>query len=172
LTNPAGGILFGIAFWAIARNIPNRTIIRDRILISAWGFVLLFISSQANTLFSNPYPPFGLATVPFLSLSCYLLLIGIYFSAIMISEDAKLRTDIRKSVLNDSRLLESISKAQLEQEMQSRVTAIMRKHEIDNIVKEEATTESLLDAQHYLDEIMDEFLTKKEKAKTEGKEPT
>jgi len=172
LTKPAGGILFGVAFWAIARNIPNRTIIRDRIVISAWGFVLLFISSQANTLFSNPYPPFGLATVPILSLSSYLLLLGIYSSAIMISEDAKLRRDIRKSVLNDSRLLESISKAQLEQEMQNRVTAIMKKNKVDNIVKEEPVTESFPDARHYIDEIMDEFLTKKDKTKKEGEEPT
>jgi len=172
LTKPAGVILFGVAFWAIARNIPNRTIIRDRIVISAWGFVLLFISSQANTLFSNPYPPFGLATVPILSLSSYLLLLGIYSSAIMISEDAKLRRDIRKSVLNDSRLLESISKAQLEQEMQNRVTAIMKKNKVDNIVKEEPVTESFPDARHYIDEIMDEFLTKKDKTKKEGEEPT
>jgi hypothetical protein len=179
LTKPAGGILFGIAFWAIARNITDRPIIRDRILISAWGFVFLFISSQANTLFSNPYPPFGLATVSFLSLSSYLLLTGIYSSAIAISEDAKLRTEIRKSVLNDSRLLESISRAQLEQEMQNRVAAIMRKHKIDNIIKEEeqeAAIESSLDddaAKRYLLEVMDELLTKKEKIKKEGvEEPT
>jgi hypothetical protein len=181
LTKPAGGILFGIAFWAIARNIPNRPIIRDRILISAWGFVFLFISSQANALFSNPYPPFGLATVPFLSLSSYLLLIGIYSSAIMISEDARLRTDIRKSVLNDSRLLESISKAELEQEMQNRVAAIVRKHQADNIIKEEeqeaAIESSPSDdaAKRYLLEVMDELLIKKDKIKKEGKdkeEPT
>lgn len=179
LTKPAGGILFGIAFWAIARNIANRPIIRDRILISAWGFVFLFISSQANTLFSNPYPPFGLATVSFLSLSSYLLLTGIYSSAIAISEDAKLRTEIRKSVLNDSRLLESISRAQLEQEMQNRVAVIMRKHKIDNIIKEEeqeAAIESSLDddaAKRYLLEIMDELLTKKEKINKGGvEEPT
>jgi hypothetical protein len=168
LTKPIGGILFGIAFWTIARKIANSQVIRDRILISAWGFVLLFISSQANTLFSNPYPPFGLATVPFVSLSSYLLLMGIYSSAIMISEDARLRKDIRKSVLNDSRLLESISKAQLEQEMQNRVTAVMKKHGVENIVKEEAATESLLDVKHYLDEVMHELLTKQEKIKKEG----
>lgn len=162
LTKPIGGILFGIAFWTIARKIANRQVIRDRILISAWGFVLLFISSQANTLFSNPYPPFGLATVAFVSLSSYLLLMGIYSSAIMISEDARLRKDIRKSILNDSRLLESISKAQLEQEMQNRVTAVIKKHGVENIVKEEAATESLLDVKHYLDEVMHELLTKQD----------
>jgi hypothetical protein len=98
---------------------------------------------------------------------------GIYSSAIMISEDSKLRADIRKSVLNDSRLLESISRAQLEHEMQNRVTAIMRKHKVDNIIKEEeAATESLLDAKHYLDEIMDELMTKKDKIKKESEEPT
>lgn len=172
LTKPAGGILFGIAFWTIARNIANRPVIRDRILISAWGFVLLFISSQANALFSNPYPPFGLATVPFVSLSSYLLLIGIYSSAIMISEDARLRTDIRKSVLNDSKLLESISRAELEQEMQNRVTAVMKKHGVENIIKEEAATESLLDAKHYIDEIMHEFVTKKDRIKEEDEGST
>ncbi|HJU35461.1 MAG TPA: hypothetical protein VJ695_10095 [Nitrososphaera sp.] len=168
LTKPAGGILFGIAFWAIAKNILNRPILKDRILISAWAFVFLFISSQANTLFSNPFPPFGLATISLLSLSSYLLLTGIYSAAIAISEDAKLRTEIRKSVLHDSRFLESISRAQLEQEMQNRVAAIIREHKIDKMVKEEhqALVESSLDddaAKRYLMEIMEEFLAKKEK---------
>lgn len=168
LTKPAGGILFGIAFWAIARNIPNRPIIRDRILISAWAFVFLFISSQANTLFSSPYPPFGLVTVSFLSLSSYLLLTGIYSSAIAISEDASLRKEIRKSILNDSRFLESISRAQLDMEMQNRVSSIVKKHKIDNIIKAEqdATIESSLDddaAKRYLLEVMDEILKKKDK---------
>ena len=80
----------------------------------------------------------------------------------MISEDARLRKDIRKSILNDSRLLESISKAQLEQEMQNRVTAVIKKHGVENIVKEEAATESLLDVKHYLDEVMHELLTKQD----------
>ena len=172
LTKPAGGILFGVAFWSITRNMPNKPIIRESILISAWGFVLLFISSQANALFTNPYPPFGLATVTFLSLSSYLLLMGIYSSAVMISEDSKLRTDIRNSVLNDSRLLESISRAELEQEIQNRVAAIMSKHRTDIIVEEKAAAESFFDAKLYLNEVMDEFLTKRDKIKKEGEEPT
>ena len=81
----AGGILFGVAFWTIARNISNN-IVRDHIIISAYGFVLLFISEQAIVLTYLAYPPFGYATVSFMGLSSYLIFIGIYSSAISIAK--------------------------------------------------------------------------------------
>src|SRR5919107_2096679 len=43
LSKPVGGILFGIAFWTIAKNISQGSVVRDYILISAYGFILLFI---------------------------------------------------------------------------------------------------------------------------------
>jgi hypothetical protein len=44
-TKTVGGILFGIAFWSVAKNITQREV-REYMTISAYGMVLLFTSNQ------------------------------------------------------------------------------------------------------------------------------
>jgi hypothetical protein len=123
LSKPAGGILFGIAFWTTSRNIP-RTIVRDYLMISALGFLLLFSSDQAIVLIQLPYPPFGLAAVSFMGLSAYLIFVGIYYSAISLSHDDRIRREIKKFAMQESKLLDSIGSAQLEKDIAEKVTAI------------------------------------------------
>ena len=48
-TIPIGGALFGIAFWSVARNV-NRDAVKQYMMISAFGMMLLFSSNQASTL--------------------------------------------------------------------------------------------------------------------------
>lgn len=73
-----GGILFGIAFWAAARNLGHKSIVKDYMTIPACGLVLLFVSNQGILLIGDvPYPPFGLVTVSFIGLSSYMVLVGI-----------------------------------------------------------------------------------------------
>jgi hypothetical protein len=156
LTKPVGGILFGIALWTLAKNISHGSIVRDYIVISAYGFILLFISEQAIVLLS--YPPFGLVTNSFVGLSSYLILVGIYSSAISIGEDMKLRQSIRKYALKESKLLDSIGTAQLEQEIQRRVVIMTREHE--DRIKEEIGLQSSLnedDIKQYVDEVLKEI---------------
>jgi hypothetical protein len=124
LSKPVGGILFGIAFWTISRNIPPTIAIRDYLTISALGFVLLFTSDQAIVLITLPYPPFGLAAVSFVGLSSYLIFVGIYYSAISLSHDDGVRREIKKFAMHESKLLGSIGSAQLEKDITEKVTAI------------------------------------------------
>jgi hypothetical protein len=155
LSKPVGGILFGIAFWTVAKNISHGSVVRDYILISAYGFILLFISEQAITLALVSYPPFGLITISFTGLSSYLILVGIYASAISIGEDMKLRRSIRKYALKESKLLDSIGTAQLEQEIQRRVITMTREHQ--DTIKEEIGIQSPLneeDIKQYVDEVL------------------
>jgi hypothetical protein len=63
-------------------------------IISGIGLVLLFVSNQAIIFVDEPFPHFGLANVSFMGLASYLVLIGIYSSAISISEDSRLRSSI------------------------------------------------------------------------------
>ncbi len=97
-SKPIGGLIFGWAFFAIAKRLRISGIKMDYITISAFGFILLFIANQILLLSSASYPPFGLAAVIFLGLSCYMVLIGIYSSAISISQNAKLRNAIKKLI--------------------------------------------------------------------------
>ena len=108
LSKASGGIFFGIAFWIMAQKTAQGTVVREYLIIAAIGFVLLFVADQALVLLYIPYPPFGLASASFMALSSYLMLTGIYSSAIYISQDSKLRQTIRNIAIRDWKLLDSI----------------------------------------------------------------
>jgi hypothetical protein len=163
VSKPAGGVLFGLAFWAIARNIHHKGAVRDYLTISAYGFVLLFISNQAIVLVDAPYPPFGLATISFMGLSAYLILVGISSSAISIAEDSKLRQSIRKFAIDESKLLDSIGSAQMEQQIEKKVITMTKEHQ-DSMTEETGIQSSLTedDMKQYLEMVLKEVKNKRE----------
>jgi hypothetical protein len=167
LSKPIGSIIFGIGFWLIAKNIHKDNVVRSYLIISAYGFLLLFTSNQAMVLTFTQYPPFGLVTISFVGLSSYLVLVGIYSSAISISQDANLRREIRHLAIRESKLLDSIGLAQIEQEVKKRVLHIARINKSD--VAETAVPSALDDddVNQYLDAVLKEIKkTKKERTFT------
>ncbi|MDP9288306.1 MAG: hypothetical protein M3P08_08925 [Thermoproteota archaeon] len=155
-TIPVGAILFGIAFWSVARNM-SRNIVKQYMMISAYGMMLLFSSNQASGLVLIPYPPFGLVTVSFFGLASYLLLIGIYSSAISVAEDSNLRRSIRRVAMKESRLLDSIGMAQMEEEIQKKVITFTKRNQ--NRMAEETGIQSSLteeDMKEYLEQVIRE----------------
>ena len=74
-----------------------------------------------------PYPPFGLVTLSFLGISSYLLLVGIYSSAISVSLDHKIRSSVQNSVEHELRFVSKIGTSQMEQDIQQRVKHLTRK---------------------------------------------
>jgi signal transduction histidine kinase len=120
LNATAAGILFGLAFRIVAKSIRPNSIVRDYIIISAYGFALLFIVNGAS-LTPTPYPPFALAAVSTMGLSAYLIYIGIFSAGISMSGDINLRQTIRKSAVEEAKLLVSIGSAQMQQKLEKRV---------------------------------------------------
>ena len=88
--------------------------------------ILLFTSNQGTTLIYAPYPPFGLITTSLIGLSSYMLLVGIYSSAMSISRDTELRKFINTIADREIRLLGSIGFAQAEQELVTKVIPLAR----------------------------------------------
>jgi hypothetical protein len=159
---PIGGILFSFAFLTIVRNLPSSSsAVRDYITISAFGFILFFVSDQTSIIHAS-YPPFGLATISFVGLSSYLILMGVYSSAISVSQDAKLRRSIRDSAINQLKLLDNIGAAQMEQEIVKRVVTIAREHS-DSMIEETGIQPSLSkhDVEQYLKEVLQEIKVRK-----------
>jgi hypothetical protein len=156
-SKPIGGIVFGVAFWTVAKSLRRGTSIRDYMIISAFGLILLFVSNQAIVLVTAPYPPFGLVTVSFIGLSSYLILVGIYSSAISVSEDVVIRRTIRKLVTKESELLDSIGSSHMEQELERRVLKITKKAsdrmEEQTGVEPSVTEDSM---KEYLYEVLEE----------------
>ena len=157
-TVPAGGILFGIAFWSVARNM-SRNIVKQYMMISAYGMMLLFSSNQAAGLVLAPYPPFGLATVAFFGLASYLIFIGIYSSALSVAEDSTLRQSIRRFAIKESKLLDSIGTAEMEREIQRKVVEFTKRNQ-DKMMEETGIASSLTeeDVKEYLELVINDVV--------------
>jgi hypothetical protein len=133
-TKLAGGILFGLAFWLISRKIETGKSVREFLVMSAYGLVLLLLSIQILGIIVVPYPPFGILTISIVGLSSYLVFMGIYGSAITLTESSKLRLEIRKKV-TESGFLDSIGSAQLENRIEKEVAFISKNFQ-DKLLKE------------------------------------
>jgi hypothetical protein len=162
VAKPAGGILFGIAFWTIAKHLPNQAV-RRYMLISAFGIMLIFAANQSIFLVLVPYPPFGLVTVSFMGLASYLFYLGIYSASISVSEDSKLRRSIRKAAIKEStKFLDSIGTAEMEHEIEKRVIA-MTAATRENMERETGISSSFdeEDIRKYLHEALQEIKSKR-----------
>ena len=170
LSKPIGGIIFGIGFWMVAKNIHKDNIVRNYLIISAYGFLLLFTSNQAVVLIFTQYPPFGLVTICFVGLSSYLVLLGIYSSAISMSQDANLRREIRRLAIRELELLDRIGSAQKEEEIRKRVLIVARLNR-SNVAAEVGVPSALdeEDVNQYLVDVLKEIKTiKKQGSFTNG----
>lgn len=127
--------------------------------IAAYGLALLFISNQAISTVNAPsFPPFGLVTVSFMGLASYLMLIGIYYSAMSVSQDVKLRTTIRRFAVDELRLLHNIGSAELRVKLENQMNDIITKNQA--MMLEETGVQSSVseeDAKQYLNEILKEL---------------
>lgn len=127
LNATAGGLMFGFAFMVIANKIDNQSI-RGYMTLAAYGFILLYISSQV-TVVACPYPPFGITTLFFSGLSSFLLLIGLYSTAISLSKHAELRKSIRNSIEDEhSRLIDHIGMSEVQRDINRRVTSLTQRY--------------------------------------------
>lgn len=120
LTRPIGGFLFGIAFWTIARSVKAKNI-GNYIRLSAFGMILLSISTQDAELYNLPYPPFGISTLSFVGIASYLLFIGIYYSALTVSIDHHIRSTIHKSVEKQLQFVSKIGNSKMEDDIRRKV---------------------------------------------------
>lgn len=158
-----GGILFGIAFWSIGTKLSNYKL-RDLMFLAAYGLILFFASNQAVLLATASFPPFGIFTISFIGLASYLVLVGIYSSAISVSQDMNLRKSIRNSLEQQSTLLGNIATSELEQRIASSVFNSIKRtsHEIeeesgiDGSMKED-------DIRSYVSEIIKEMRQNRKK---------
>lgn len=156
LSKPIGGLTFGLAFWQAAKTIGYEKTIKTYMIISGWGILLLFGTNQAVSQVLAPYPPFGIATITVLISASYMILIGIYNSARLVSVNTQLRKAIRKHTL-ESNLLESIGQAEMESEIRRTVNSIVHDNDIE---KTSIGTNLEFDKEElrkYIDEVITEI---------------
>ena len=86
--------------------------------------MLMFTSNQPTGLIQTPYPPFGLVTTAFFGSAAFLFLIGVYSSAISVSQDRNIRMYI-KNYAKQLTFLSGIGSSEMEKEMQKIVRNVM-----------------------------------------------
>jgi hypothetical protein len=155
------GIIFGVAFLSVARTLQKGSSLREYMILAAYGFLLFYVAGSA-TATQAAYPPFGLASVSFTGLSCYLIYTGLYSSAISVSQDLALRQSIRQSVKEQSKLLDSMGTAQMESELQTRVLKTAKKAS-DTLAEETGVEASMTedDMKDYMEIVMNELKDKR-----------
>ena len=124
-------------------------------MIIAYGFILMFISNQV-TLIATSYPPIGAETLSYLGLSTFMILVGLYASAISVSQDAAIRKSIRKSVLGRSKLLGTIGDAEMHNEIEKWVKNISTMNYKENVSSSMTTEDVKLYIQKVVREVRKE----------------
>ncbi len=156
-----GGLLFGGAFLLLSRILAHKGIKFDYPVIAGYGFILIFITNQFLLLAPANYPPFGFVTISLLPLACCFLFVGIYSSALVVSNDIKLKAAIRTLVKNRSNLLVSMSTSEAINYFQKRA-ADLYKSIAKGSVDEEGSPSIPIDvAKKYVEEVLQEIDDKK-----------
>ena len=117
-------ILIGINFRSVAKAI-HIPIIRDYMMITAYGFVLFF-TATSTTISAAGYPPFGFINILLLGPFSFLILNGLYRSAICVAEDSQLRQSIRIMAKGESSLIDAGAAAEIQKETQNKVMGAVR----------------------------------------------
>jgi hypothetical protein len=166
-TKQVGAVFFGLGFW-FASGLVYDDRVRKSLLVSSIGMVILFSSIALAPLQYGLYPPYGLITEVFIPLGAYLLLVGIFTSAIHISRDAAVRRELYRSAINQLDLLKSIGTSEMEREFEGRVKYLEKAHRISEIptrskVAEEIEVENVKKILH---EVLEEVHSKDKKKET------
>jgi hypothetical protein len=151
-----GGFIFAAPFFLIARQIPSTNVLKEYLIITGWGFIIFNVTTSGNVL-NAAYPPFGISNVMLEVTACYLIFVGLYCAAISVSGDTNLRRMIRKSLLDQSRLLDSVGSAEMEQQTLSKISKIVREQQ-QTLVENTGVQSSVDEAEmkRYLEEVIQE----------------
>jgi hypothetical protein len=125
-TKQVGAVLFSLAFWAASTLVYDNRI-RKSLLFSSIGVAILFGTFEIAPLQYHVYPPYGFMTQAFIPLGAYLLLVGIFSSAKVISRDSQLRKEFYKSAASQLSLLKTIGVSQMEKELERQVKSMEEK---------------------------------------------
>jgi hypothetical protein len=164
-----GNIVFGLAFFVIARRLASSKI-KDYLIITAIGDTIVGIALSTSAL----EPTYGVAAHSLVMLSSYLFSVGLYICAISLSQDSSLRKSIRRSNIG---LVDNIVTAQMEHELRKKILKIVEdgKDKIEEQTGGLSYSVTEKDVRDYMELVIDErkhstILNKEQESKKEGNE--
>ena len=150
-----GGLLFGLVLWATSLKVTRKAL-RNTLQLSGTGLILLFGSTVMHGATYITSPPFGFITITFAGLASAMVLFGLYSSALLMSRDARLRTEIKKLLMDDASLLQGMGSAQHEVQVKQLVALNAK---VQQMARDTGIEEPLdeLAVKDYLDSVMKEI---------------
>jgi hypothetical protein len=138
--------------------------------LAAWGSALLQLTGLA-AVYPAFYPPFGLYVALVTSLASYLLLIGIYSSALTVSIDTKLRRLVRTYAIEKTKLIDVVGNAQMKKEIEGRVLELSRRY-ADEVTEETGVQPSVTEQEVklYMENVMQELTDRAHPSERQRKE--
>jgi hypothetical protein len=162
-----GGILFGFAFWTMAKTIAAELELpKNLIRLAGYGYVILFMSTQTISFSVIPYPPYGVFTILFYGLASYMILVGVYFTVTVISQDSKIRSMVKRATETEPSLISDISYAQLEHVIEKRTMRLVKKMTTDSLSQSLPPQPDIEDIKSYTLSIINEIQSYNEPYKT------
>jgi len=146
--------------------------LQNYLTIAGFGFFLFFASGSA-TVVQIPDPPYGIQMVSIVGISSYLIFFGLYSSAVVISDDVKVRQTIRNSAMEQSKLLGGISYAEMEHQITDHVVSVV-KNISDKMVEESGveTNYADYDIKEQISLILEEIKKNTDASSSSNKFPT
>jgi hypothetical protein len=132
--------------------------IKDYLIIVAMDIVMFDLAFSTSAY----QPTYGIAAHSLVLLCACFVSIGWYSLALSIAQDKKLREIIRKEVKDESKLLDNIGTAQMEQELQNAVLNMVAKQQ--EALREQSGIETSLtdeEMKEYVEQVIQEVKTRK-----------
>lgn len=123
------GFTLALAFWIISRTMKANKEVSKYLTLSAYGFLFFYIADSGGVSVAS-YPPFGFASFALMPLSSFMVILGLFSTAISISQDVRLRQYI-KDLTKSQSFLGTIGQAQIEKQIREKAS------DLENIVKEQ-----------------------------------
>jgi signal transduction histidine kinase len=122
--NIGNSILFGFIFANVIKNIKVEKV-KDYLTIAAMDIVMFDLAFSVSAF----QPTYGIAAHSLVLLCACFISIGWYSLAISVAQDTKLRNLIRKSAIEESKLLISVGSAEMTQEIQRRTLNVAKEQQ-------------------------------------------
>ena len=159
-TKQVGGFFFALSFFFMSRHVEN-TNLKNYLILSAVGIMMLFSSLQITVVYLIPYPPFGLITLTVMPISYYLVLIGLYYTARSLTYDKELLLKLAKRIRMESdSFLSDIGSAEWSQNLESTVNQVIKQN-FDKLETEDVNSDiSAENIRSYVLEVIKEIKDK------------
>jgi len=93
ITGPLAGVVSGLVFWYMARNLYH-SLMRKYIVLISYGIIILLSLNYSTGFQLFLFPPYGTISTSFMVFGSFGIFLGVYFSTVYVAQDSKLRAYI------------------------------------------------------------------------------